>query len=118
MTTIREGAASTASATKKSKGEDGAPTPTQHANGATTAADHATSSATTGTTHSDKLVHAFHGPLSVLSTGREQYLPGFAGEHQSEALPHALPIGQNNPQVSVQHGEHRCSSIVRSTNQF
>jgi homogentisate 1,2-dioxygenase len=28
-----------------------------------------------------------------------RYLPGFGGEAQSEALPGALPIGQNNPRV-------------------
>lgn len=50
--------------------------------------------------HAEKPTHAHHGPLTLIARGDEKYLPGFDSDHQSEALPHALPIGQNSPQVS------------------
>lgn len=95
-----EAAAALTASAKKAKAEDGS--------AAAAAAD---TSASSGAQHSDKVVHAFHGPLPLLSSGQEKYLPGFGNEHQSEALPHALPIGQNSPQVSV--GTHQTQTQAR-----
>lgn len=53
-----------------------------------------------GAQHSGAKKHSHHGPLPLVATGEVKYLPGFGGEHQSEALPNALPVGQNSPQVS------------------
>lgn len=35
----------------------------------------------------------------VITENKYQYMPGFGNTFSSEALPHALPVGQNNPQV-------------------
>lgn len=35
----------------------------------------------------------------VVQEGEYSYLPGFDNDFSSEALPHALPKGQNTPQV-------------------
>lgn len=50
--------------------------------------------------HSGKYTHSHHGPLPLLRDGSTlKYLAGFSCEMQSEALPGALPVGQNAPQV-------------------
>lgn len=36
---------------------------------------------------------------SVLPAKAPEYLSGFGAEHSSEALPGALPVGQNSPQI-------------------
>lgn len=82
--------AAASSASKKSKQEDGA----------IVTVTGAASSQPQPAAHSDKMVHSHHGPLPTLAATGIKYIPGFGGEHQSEALPHALPVGQNSPQVS------------------
>ncbi len=37
---------------------------------------------------------------SVVAGHKLEYLTGFGAEHASEALPGALPVGQNGPQIA------------------
>ncbi len=112
-------AAAAVSENKKSRTDDGP----SSSNAAAAAADPTkAASASSPSAHSGKVSHAHHGPLA-LTTASDQslkYLPGFGCELQSEALPHALPVGQNSPQVSVEHctcyftlSAHRSLWIVR-----
>jgi hypothetical protein len=56
--------------------------------------------------HTGERTHKHHGPLPTVTSHTLKYLAGFASEHQSEALPHALPVGQNSPQQSDHSAAH------------
>ncbi len=79
---------------------------------AAAAASTSGAAASSATHHSGKRSHAHHGPLPLTTSADQslRYLPGFGCELQSEALPHALPVGQNSPQVSETH--YNCLSAI------
>jgi len=62
-----------------------------------------------GAPHSGPATHSHHGPLPLTTTDDVElnYLTGFGSDHQSEALPNSLPVGQNAPQVSVEQPRRR-----------
>ena len=76
-------------------------------NGSAAASASATSA--DGAAHSGPSTHSHHGPLPLTTTDDVElsYLPGFGSDHQSEALPNSLPVGQNAPQVSVEQQPRR-----------
>lgn len=78
MSKRASGASHTSDAAKKQRGDNGA----------------AASSSSSAASKSGP-------PLAAVKAEADlAYLPGFGCELQSEALPHALPVGQNTPQVS------------------